>query len=211
MTISKDKDRLQSVTGDEALQLLKEGNKRFLDHQFLHRDFEAERQETSGGQFPFAVILSCIDSRLPTEIIFDQGIGDIFNIRIAGNVVNEDVLGSLEFSCKLAGAKLILVLGHTSCGAVKGACDQVELGKLTGLLEKIEPAVKAVKTPPAVLRDSSNIDFVNEVARKNVSLTMENILNQSSILKEMIESNDVKMTGAMYNIETGMVDFDILS
>lgn len=211
MIVSKDKDSRQFMTGDEALNLLKEGNKRFLNHQFLHRDFESERQETSAAQFPFAVILSCIDSRLPTEIIFDQGIGDIFNVRIAGNVVNEDVLGSLEFSCKLAGAKLILVLGHTSCGAVKGACDHVKIGKLTGLLEKIEPAVQAVKTPPAVLRDSSNEVFVNEVARKNVLLTMENIMRQSAILREMIETNKVKMTGSMYNIETGIVDFDILS
>lgn len=211
MTISYNRRTGRSMTGDQALQLLKEGNRRYQKHQFSPRDFEKERQATSSGQHPFAVILSCIDSRLPTEIIFDQGIGDVFNVRIAGNVVNEDVLGSLEFACKLAGAKLVLVLGHTSCGAVRGACDRVKMGMLTGLLEKIKPAVMAVKTPPAVLRDASNAEFVNEVARKNVSLTMEHIIRESNVLKQMLESDEVKMTGAMYDITTGIVDFDILS
>lgn len=209
MTITHNEISQQMMTGNKALQLLKEGNRRFLDHRFLHRDFEAQRQATASGQYPFAVILSCIDSRLPTEIIFDQGIGDIFNVRIAGNVINEDVLGSVEFACKLAGAKLLLVLGHTSCGAVKGACDHVKMGKLTGLLEKIAPAVKAVKTRPSVVRDSSNAAFVDEVAQENVSLSMENILSESLILKEMIESGELKMAGAMYDIESGVVNFDL--
>jgi carbonic anhydrase len=209
MTITHDEASQQKMTGERALQLLKEGNQRFLDHRFLHRDFEAQRQATAAGQYPFAVILSCIDSRLPTEIIFDQGIGDIFNVRIAGNVINEDVLGSVEFACKLAGAKLLLVLGHTSCGAVKGACDHVEMGKLTGLLSKIAPAVNAVKTPSSMVRDSSNEAFVDDVARENVSLSMENILQESAILKEMIASGELKMAGAMYDIESGVVSFDI--
>jgi carbonic anhydrase len=209
MTITHDEASQQKMTGERALQLLKEGNQRFLDHRFLHRDFEAQRQATAAGQYPFAVILSCIDSRLPTEIIFDQGIGDIFNVRIAGNVINEDVLGSVEFACKLAGAKLLLVLGHTSCGAVKGACDHVEMGKLTGLLSKITPAVNAVKTPSSMVRDSSNEAFVDDVARENVSLSMENILQESAILKEMIASGELKMAGAMYDIESGVVSFDI--
>lgn len=209
MIILPDRKTNSFMTGDRALQLLKEGNIRFLKHRFLRRDFDAERQATSPGQFPFAVVLSCIDSRLPVEIIFDQGIGDIFNVKVAGNVINEDVLGSLEFACKMAGAKLLLVLGHTSCGAVKGACDRVRIGHLTGLLEKIEPAVMSVKTQSSVLRDSSDTDFVNEVARKNVSLTMENIISKSNVLREMIEGHELKMTGAMYDIERGIVNFDI--
>jgi len=209
MTIIHNEISQQFMTGDKALKLLKEGNQRFLDHKFLHRDFEEQRQVTASGQYPFAVILSCIDSRLPTEIIFDQGIGDIFNVRIAGNVINEDVLGSLEFACKLAGAKLLLVLGHTSCGAVKGACDHIKMGNLTGLLEKIESAVNAVQTLPVELRDSTNADFVDEVARKNVSLTMGNIIRESTILNEMFEGDTLKMVGAMYDLETGVVDFDL--
>lgn len=209
MTISHDKKKRQAISAAEALQLLEDGNQRFQKQQFLKRDFEAERKATSSGQYPFAVVLSCIDSRVPAEIIFDQGIGDIFNVKIAGNVVDEDVIGSLEFACKLSGVKLLLILGHTSCGAVKGACDHVKLGKLTGLLEKIEPAVSAVKTPPDVLRDSSNADFVNEVARKNVFLSMENIIHESSVLREMHDANEIKMVGAMYDIATGIVNFDI--
>lgn len=209
MTISHDKKKRQAISAAEALQLLEDGNQRFQKQQFLKRDFEAERKATSSGQYPFAVVLSCIDSRVPAEIIFDQGIGDIFNVKIAGNVVDEDVIGSLEFACKLSGVKLLLILGHTSCGAVKGACDHVKLGKLTGILEKIEPAVSAVKTPPDVLRDSSNADFVNEVARKNVFLSMENIIHESSVLREMHDANEIKMVGAMYDIATGIVNFDI--
>lgn len=199
------------MTGEKALDLLKAGNQRYLNKQFLNRDFEAERQATSTGQYPFAVVLSCIDSRVPTEIIFDQGIGDIFNVKIAGNVVNEDVLGSLEFACKLAGSKLLLVLGHTSCGAVMGACDHVKMGNLTGLLKKIEPTVIEVEKLPDMLRDSSNKEFVNEVARRNVLQTMNDIITESAVLYKMLENNDITMIGAMYDIETGKVNFDIPS
>jgi len=207
--VSKDKNTSSLMTGEKALDLLKAGNQRYQNTQFLNRDFERERQATSAGQFPFAVILSCIDSRVPTEIIFDQGIGDVFNVKVAGNIVNEDVLGSLEFACKLSSAKLLLVLGHTSCGAVKGVCDHVKMGNLTGLLKKIEPAVRAVQTLPAELRDSSNADYVDDVARRNVLLTMENIHRESAILREMADDNTLKMAGAMYDINSGEVEFDL--
>ncbi|MBN2616399.1 MAG: carbonic anhydrase [Bacteroidales bacterium] len=199
----------QNITAEEALKLLKEGNKRFLDHHFIHRDFEEQRQETSEAQYPFAVILSCIDSRMPTEIIFDQGIGDIFNIRMPGNIINKDVLGSLEFACRLSGTPLIVVMGHTSCGAVKGACDHVKLGNLTGLLTKIEPAIAAVQTAPGVLRNSENQDFVNEVAKVNVKVAMDEISKGSKILDAMIQTQEVKLVGAMYDLESGAVDFDL--
>lgn len=202
-------EKQQNITADEALKLLKEGNKRFLNHQFIHRDFEEQRMETSVAQYPFAVILSCIDSRMPTEIIFDQGIGDIFNIRMPGNIINNDVLGSLEFSCRLSGSPLIVVMGHTSCGAVKGACDHVKLGNLTGLLTKIEPAVAAVQTAPNALRTSENLDFVNEVAKVNVQVAMEEIKKGSKILKAMIHTEEVMLVGAMYDLESGAVDFDL--
>lgn len=201
----------QNITAGEALKLLKEGNKRFLDHRFIHRDFEEQRMETSGAQYPFAVILSCIDSRMPTEIIFDQGIGDIFNIRMPGNIINNDVLGSLEFACRLSGTPLIVVMGHTSCGAVKGACDHVKLGNLTGLLTKIEPAVVAVQTAPGVIRNSENQDFVNEVAKVNVKVAMDEIRNGSKILDAMIQTEEVMLVGAMYDLESGAVDFDLTS
>lgn len=199
----------QNINAETALKILKEGNQRFLDHKFTHRNFEDQRVETAPVQYPFAVILSCIDSRMPTEIIFDQGIGDIFNIRMPGNIINEDVLGSLEFSCYLSGTPLIVVMGHTSCGAVKGACDHVKLGNLTGLLTKIEPAVNAVKTPPNVLRTSENPEFVNEVAKVNVKVAMDEILKGSDIIRELIEKKEVKMVGAMYDLESGVVNFDL--
>ena len=152
--------------------------------------------------------MSCIDSRVSSELIFDQGIGDIFSARIAGNFVNDDILGSMEFACKLAGTKLILVLGHTACGAVKGACDDAKLGKLTGMLSKIKPAVNAVSSPQdASLRNSSNIDFVNEVAKKNVELTMDKIVEGSQVLAEMQSKGEIKIVGGMYNIHSGAVRF----
>ncbi len=209
MTIIHNEISRQSITSDKALSLLREGNQRFLEHKFLHRDFEVQREATAEGQFPFAVILSCMDSRLPTEIIFDQGIGDIFNVRIAGNVLSENVLGSLEYACKMAGAKLILVLGHTSCGAVKGACDHLQMGNLTGLLKKIEPALVLVSTPPGAPRNSSNADFVNQVALENVKLTMDGIRKESPILDEMIANESIALYGAMYDIQSGKVDFDL--
>jgi carbonic anhydrase len=151
--------------------------------------------------------LSCIDSRVSSELIFDQGIGDIFSVRIAGNFINEDILGSMEFACKLAGTKLVLVLGHTACGAVKGACDRARLGNLTTLINKIEPSVEAVKEPEDVsLRNSSNIDFVNEVATVNVKMTIENIRVKSQVLKELEDAGEIQIIGGMYDIKTGAVE-----
>jgi carbonic anhydrase len=188
-----------------ALQKLKEGNARFVEGKSTQKDYKAQVQETSKGQYPFAIILSCIDSRNPSEIIFDQGIGDIFNVRIAGNISAPEVLGSLEFACKVAGSKLILVMGHSNCGAIRGACDNVKLGNLTGLLSRILPAVESIDEKGD--RSSENTDFVEKVSRKNVLLTMENIKNESSILKEMIDNGEIMMVGAMYNLETGIVTF----
>jgi carbonic anhydrase len=202
------KETQATMTPKKAIEFLKEGNKRFQNNLNLNRDLLQQVNETRGGQFPFATILSCIDSRVSSELIFDQGLGDIFSIRIAGNFINEDILGSMEFACKLAGTKLIVVLGHTSCGAVKGACDDAKLGNLTGMLSKIKPAVNAVEEPAdASKRNSSNIDFVNDVAEKNVNLTIDNIRNQSPVLKEMEDNNEIAIVGAMYDINTGAVNF----
>lgn len=202
------KETQASITPDSALQLLKEGNNRFQDKTKAERDLMEQVKETSKGQYPYATILSCIDSRVSSELIFDQGIGDIFSARIAGNFVNNDILGSMEFACKLAGTKLILVLGHTACGAVKGACDDAKLGNLTGMLSKIKPAVNAVRSPEdASLRNSSNIDFVNEVAKKNVELTMDKIVEDSPVLAEMQANGEIKIVGGMYDINSGAVHF----
>ncbi len=190
-----------------AVELLKKGNERFVKNNFISRDYQSQIQQTSKGQYPFAAIVSCIDSRIPTEIVFDQGIGDIFNARIAGNFVNEDILGSLEFACKLAGSKVIVVMGHTSCGAVKGACDHAKLGNLTQMLDKIAPAVQAIKTADGEDRSSKNIDFVNKVSKKNVELTIENIKKSSPVLKEMLDDGDIKIIGAMYDVASGEVSF----
>jgi len=196
------------MTPDKALAALKEGNARFQNNQKVTRDLMEQVKDTSGGQYPFATILSCIDSRVSAELIFDQGIGDIFSVRIAGNFTNPDILGSMEFACKLAGTKLIVVLGHTACGAVKGACDSARLGNLSGLIEKIELAVEAVKEPadPA-LRNSSNSQFVDEVAQKNVQMTIENIRLDSPVLAEMEAEGAIQIVGAMYDIKTGAVHF----
>ena len=164
--------------------------------------------DTKDGQFPFATILSCIDSRVSAELVFDQGLGDIFSVRIAGNFINQDILGSMEFGCKLAGTKAIVVLGHTSCGAVKGACDHARMGNLTSLINKIEPAVYAVKEPKdESLRNSQNLEFVDAVAMKTVEMALENIRNQSVILKEMEEKGEIAIVGAMYDISDGKVTF----
>jgi carbonic anhydrase len=152
-------------------------------------------------------VVSCIDSRIPTEIIFDQGIGDLFNARVAGNFVNKDILGSLEFACKLAGSKVIVVMGHTSCGAVKGACDHAKLGNLTQMLDKIMPAVDAISTPDGTDRSSKNLDFVNQVAVKNVEFTIANIKSESSVLNDMFENGEIDIVGAMYDVKSGKVDF----
>lgn len=200
------KESQDQMTAASALQELKDGNQRFVQKKQLNRDLMQQVSETSTGQFPFATVLSCIDSRVSSELIFDQGIGDIFSVRIAGNFVNEDILGSMEFASKLAGTKLVLVLGHTACGAVKGACDHARLGNLTALINKIEPAVDAVKEPADEnMRNSSNIDFVNDVAEVNVKMTIDNIRAQSEVLKEMEDAGEIQILGGMYDIKTGEV------
>ena len=196
-----------AISPGKAVQMLKEGNDRFVKGDTADRDLHEQVKQTSSGQYPFASIVSCIDSRIPTEIVFDQGIGDIFNARIAGNFVNEDILGSLEFACKLAGSKVIVVMGHTSCGAVKGACDHAKLGNLTQMLDKIMPAVDAVETSPGEDRSSGNIEFVNRVARKNVELTIEEIKKKSPVLKEMYDNGEIDIAGAMYDVNSGAVSF----
>lgn len=189
----------------KALEILKDGNSRFVSNIRANRNLLQQVNETSEGQFPFAVVLSCIDSRTSAELIFDQGLGDVFSIRIAGNIANDDILGSMEFACAVAGSKIIVVLGHTKCGAVKGACDHVEMGNLTTLLNKLEPAVKSVKTEGE--RNSKNGAFVEAVAEKNVFLTMDKIRESSPILNDLIEKGKVGLIGGMYSVETGEVTF----
>ena len=197
-----------AISPVKALELLKEGNQRFTAKQQVERDLNLQVEQTSTGQFPFATVLSCIDSRVPAELVFDQGIGDIFSVRIAGNFVNADILGSMEFASKLAGTKLILVLGHTACGAVKGACDHAELGNLTGMLDNIAPAVDAIVEPSAAAeRTSANIDFVNAVGTKNVELTIDRIREESPVLAEMEQGGEIQIVGGMYDIATGKVNF----
>ena len=197
-----------TMTPQKSLQYLKEGNQRFQNNLKANRNLLEQVNDTSDGQFPFATILSCIDSRVSAELVFDQGLGDIFSVRIAGNFVNEDILGSMEFACKLAGTKLIVVLGHTSCGAVKGACDDAKMGNLTKLIEKITPAVNAVAEPKDLsLRNSSNLEFVDTVAEKNVQLTIDRIHRESPILSEMEKTGEILIVGAMYDINNGEVTF----
>lgn len=205
--ITQNKETQSSLSAIGALELLKAGNKRFLDKNSMERDLIEQVGLTTTGQYPFAAVVSCIDSRIPTEIIFDQGIGDIFNARIAGNFINDDILGSLEFACKLAGSKLIVVMGHTSCGAVKGACDDAKLGNLTQMLDKIKPAIEKVKTGPGEERNSSNLEFVNKVAVVNVELTIDAIKRRSQVLNEMLNNGEIDIVGAMYDVGTGSVNF----
>lgn len=196
------------MTPEKALELLKEGNQRFLRGAPRERKLNQQVIETAYGQYPFASIIGCIDSRVPTSLIFDQGIGSLFSARVAGNIVNDDILGSLEFACKLAGAKLVVVLGHTSCGAVKGACDQAELGNLTALLSKINPAVLAVTEPEnPEERTSKNAAFVDAVALENVRLTVQNVRTYSNVLRSMEKQGAIKIIGAMYDVATGEVTF----
>ena len=202
------KETQSKMTPESSLQNLRDGNKRFQENVRLSRNLVQQVRETASGQYPYATVLSCIDSRVSSELIFDQGMGDLFSIRIAGNFVNEDILGSMEFACKLAGTKLVVVLGHTACGAVKGACDHARLGNLTTLINKIEPAVAAVSEPAdESLRNSKNIDFVNQVAEKNVMMTIENIRDRSPVLAEMEANHEIKIIGGMYNISNGEVIF----
>jgi len=186
------------------LEFLKEGNQRFLSNLRYNRNLLQQVNETSTGQFPFAVILSCIDSRTSAELIFDQGLGDVFSVRIAGNVLNDDILGSMEFACNVAGSKLVVVLGHSKCGAVKGACAHVEMGHLTGLLEKIQPSVEKVTIEKQHLKNEA---LVEEVAYENVLFQMNEVLSRSSILRGLYKQGKIGIVGAMYSVETGEVDF----
>ncbi|TAI47724.1 carbonic anhydrase family protein [Flagellimonas allohymeniacidonis] len=202
------KESQAALNPNMAWDLLKEGNQRFVEQKQQKRDLLQQVSETSTGQYPFATILSCIDSRVSAELIFDQGVGDIFSARVAGNIVNEDILGSIEFACKLAGTKIIVVLGHTSCGAVKGACDDAKMGNLTELLSKIKPAVEAITEPSeASERTSKNTPFVNAVAEKNVHLTIENMRKKSPVLKEMEQNGEILIVGGMYDISNGKVSY----
>jgi carbonic anhydrase len=207
MSTTQTPESQSSITPSQAIEMLKQGNVRFTSGSTTSRDYQSQVSQTAGGQYPIAAVVSCIDSRIPTEIVFDQGIGDVFNARIAGNFVNEDILGSLEFACKVAGAKAIVVMGHTSCGAIKGACDKAELGNLTQMLEKITPAVDAIHTPEGADRSSANAEFVDAVAAKNVELTLAKIKENSPVLKEMIEANEIEIIGAMYDVANGKVSF----
>ena len=195
-----------ALTPAEALDMLKAGNERFVAGAMLDRDLMAQVSATATGQYPFAVVLGCIDSRVPPELVFDQGIGDLFAPRIAGNFVNTDILGSMEFATAVAGSKVIVVLGHTSCGAVKGACDHVELGNLTHTLSNIAPAIYAVEDIEGP-RDSSNEAYVNAVAHMNVEMTVQNILDRSPVMKGLVEEGKLIVVGAMHDVETGKVTF----
>ena len=195
-----------TVTPEKALMFLKEGNSRFINNLKVNRNLLEQVNDTRDGQWPFSVILSCIDSRTSAELIFDQGLGDIFSIRIAGNILNPDILGSMEFATKVIGSKIIVVLGHNKCGAIKGACDHILLGNLTTLLNKIQPAVFKEKTTKEN-RTSSNDEFVQNVAKLNVLLTIERIRAESPIIHEMEEAGLIKIVGGMYDVDTGKVDF----
>lgn len=187
----------------KSINILKKGNKRFVKNLKAQRDLSSQVKSTSKGQFPFAVVLSCIDSRVPVELIFDQGIGDIFSVRVAGNIVNEDVLGSIEYSCKVAGSKVVVVLGHTKCGAVTAACKKVELGNITALLSKIKPAVDFIE------KDIKKFDneSIEKVVLKNIDFSVEQIRNESPILAEMEKNNEIQIIGANYDVSTGKVVF----
>ncbi len=197
------KETQQSLTPQKAHQFLVEGNERFVRNLKANRNLKEQVLETSKGQYPFAVILSCIDSRVPAELVFDQGIGDIFSVRVAGNVINKDVLGSMEYACKVAGSKIIVVMGHTKCGAVTAACNKVELGNITHLLEKIKPAIKILNATNTALNDNQ----IEEVAIHNVEHSIERIRKESPILSEMEKNNEIEIVGASYNVETGKVEF----
>jgi carbonic anhydrase len=200
------KETQDGLTPELALDILKEGNDRFVNNIKAHRNLLQQVNETSSGQFPFATILSCIDSRTSAELIFDQGLGDVFSIRIAGNILNEDILGSMEFACKISGSKLIIVLGHTKCGAIEGACNNIVLGNITALLNKIKPAIEK-ETKTIKERNGSNLSFVQRVTENNVFITVKKIKEQSSILNEMERAKQIKIIGALHDIDTGQVTF----
>ncbi len=200
------KDSQATMTPEKALAYLKEGNGRFVNNLKANRNLLEQVNATRDGQWPFATILSCIDSRTSAELVFDQGLGDIFSIRLAGNVLSDAVLGSMEFACKLAGSRLLVVLGHTACGAIKGACDNVQMGNLSTLLNLIQPAVYFERTV-AENRTSTNPDFVDRVAQIQVRRAVEGVIERSMVLRDMIEQGEIGLIGAMYDVATGAVDF----
>jgi len=200
------KETQSHLTPQTALDILKEGNERFVNNLKANRNLLQQVNETAEGQFPFATILSCIDSRTSAELIFDQGLGDVFSVRIAGNILNEDILGSMEFATKVAGSKIVVVLGHTKCGAIKGACSNVELGNLTTLLKKVKPAIEK-ETDTSENRTGDNLVFVDKVAKINVKLTIDRIRNESPIIADLEKENKIDIVGGMYDVETGQVTF----
>ncbi|MBX3173738.1 MAG: hypothetical protein KF709_04965 [Gemmatimonadaceae bacterium] len=195
-----------ALTPVQAIEVLRRGNERFVNNLKANRNLLQQVNETSDGQHPMAIILSCIDSRTSAELIFDQGLGDIFSCRIAGNVLNDDILGSMEFACKVAGSKVVVVLGHTKCGAVKGACDGVKMGNLTTLLAKLEAAV-ALETETTKDRNAGNAAFVERVAELNVRLVQRQIRERSAVLAEMLDKSEIALIGGMYDVDTGAVAF----
>jgi carbonic anhydrase len=203
---TQSKETQSHLTPDLAIQILKDGNQRFINNLKANRNLLQQVNETSAGQYPFATILSCIDSRTSAELIFDQGLGDIFSIRIAGNILNEDILGSMEFATKVVGTKVILVLGHTKCGAIVGACNHVEMGHLTTLLNKIQPAIYNEKST-SENRTGSNPTFVHNVTELNVKLTIDRVRRESPIIAELEKSGQIKVIGGMYDVENGVVTF----
>ena len=203
---TQSKETQTNLTPELAIQILKDGNDRFIKNLKANRNLLQQVNETSEGQYPFATILSCIDSRTSAELIFDQGLGDIFSIRIAGNILNEDILGSMEFATKVVGTKVIVVLGHTKCGAIVGACNHVEMGNLTTLLNKIQPAIFNEKQTTEN-RTGSNMTFVNNVTELNVRLTIDRIRRESPIIAELENSGSIQIVGGIYNVENGKVTF----
>ena len=199
------KEERDKLTPAEIIKQMKAGNERFRSGKPQHRDLMLEAKATAKGQYPAAIVFGCVDSRAPAELILDYGIGDIFSGRVAGNIADEDIMGSMEFACQVAGSKVVLVMGHTACGAIKGAIDKVQLGNLTALLAKIRPAVEATQYTGE--RSAKNYGFVDAVARKNVSLTIANVREKSSVLREFESSGSIKIAGSMYDLETGIVEF----
>ena len=207
MAITQNAETQAAITPENAINILKAGNERFVSQNFIGKNFPEQIKGTTSGQYPFAAVLGCIDSRVPVEIVFDQGIGDLFSARVAGNVVDTHVLGSLEYAVKYAGSKAIVVLGHTSCGAVKGACDDLKDGNLTGLLGAIRPAVEATETKDGEDRTSKNKSFVNNVVHKNVSMTIDKMMEDSEIIREMSSAGLITVVGAVYDVSNGKVTF----
>jgi carbonic anhydrase len=200
------KAKQAALTPAQVLESLQRGNARFVSGKLEPRDMLHDQQVTAAGQYPRAVILSCMDSRAPAEFVFDQGLGDLFNVRIAGNIADPDLVGSMEYGCAVVGAKLVLVMGHTDCGAVKGACDHVQLGNLTGLLDKIQPAVEAVRDVPGE-HNSKNSKFVEAVSEMHVRLTVARILELSPVLRDLQSADKIQITGCIYDLKTGRVQF----